>query len=347
MSRDLPPFDAVLLLSFGGPEGPQDVVPFLENVTRGRNIPRERLEEVGKHYFLFGGVSPINAQCRELMGALQAELRRDGPELPVYWGNRNWHPMLADTLARMADDGIRRAVAVATSAYSSYSACRQYLDDIERARAAVGERAPLVEKIPPFYNHPGFIETMAERTRDAVSRIRVEPRRMRLVFTAHSIPTAMAATCEYEAELEEASRLVAERAAPPGVSWDLVYQSRSGPPTQPWLEPDVCDHLRALREAGVEAVVLVPIGFVADHMEVKYDLDTQAREVAAEIGLEMERALAVGAAPVFVAALRELVADHVAGRTPRALGTRGPRPYPCPPGCCAYTPQRPPPKRAP
>jgi len=342
MSDQLPPFDAVLLLSFGGPEGPDDVVPFLENVTRGRGIPRERLEEVGRHYFLFGGVSPINGQCRELLAALRAELEAHGPRLPLYWGNRNWHPLLADTVRQMADDGVRRAVAIATSAYSSYSACRQYLDDIERARAAVGERAPRIEKLPPFWNHPGFIETMAANTRAAFARLRTAPERTRLVFTAHSIPSAMAATCDYEAELREASALVAERAAPPGCGWDLVYQSRSGPPQQPWLEPDICDHLRALRAAGAEGVVVAPIGFVADHMEVKYDLDTQAREVAGALGLAMERALAVGSAPAFVAGLRELIACHVEGRRPPALGTRGPRPFPCRPGCCAYAPQRPP-----
>jgi ferrochelatase len=337
------PFDAVLLVSFGGPEGPEDVVPFLENVTRGRGIPRERLEEVGKHYFLFGGVSPINAQCRELLAALSAELTKFGPALPVYWGNRNWHPMLADTVRQMTEDGIRRAVAVATSAYSSYSACRQYLENIEAARTKVGSRAPVIEKLPPFWNHPGFIETMAANTRAALARMDTPPQKTRLVFTAHSIPSTMAATCDYEAELREASSLVAELvAAPePTARWDLVFQSRSGPPTQPWLEPDVCDHLRALRAGGTEGVVVVPIGFVADHMEVKYDLDTQARTVADEIGLRMERALAVGSAPTFVAGLRELIACHVEGRTPPALGTRGPRPFPCRPGCCAYTPQRP------
>jgi ferrochelatase len=337
----VPSFDAVLLLSFGGPEGPDEVVPFLENVTRGRGIPRERLEEVGRHYFLFGGVSPINARCRELVAALRAELRRSGPDLPVYWGNRNWRPMLADTLREMAGDGIRRAVAVATSAYSSYSACRQYLDDIEAARTALGTRAPLVEKLPPFYNHPGFIETMAANTRDALARLDTDRSRTRLVFTAHSIPTAMAATCDYEAELLEASALVAERVGSPTPPWDLVFQSRSGPPAQPWLEPDVCDHVRTLRQTGVEGVVVVPIGFVADHMEVKFDLDTQARAAANEVGLRMERALAAGTAPAFVAGLRALIADHVAGRTPQALGTRGPRPFPCRPGCCAYRPQRP------
>ncbi len=344
MSHELPPFDAVLLLSFGGPEGPADVVPFLENVTRGRNIPRARLEEVGKHYFLFGGVSPINGHCRELIRTLRTELAQHGPDLPVYWGNRNWHPLLADTLSEMTTAGVRRAVAIATSAYSSYSACRQYLDDIARAQATVGTGAPIVEKLPPFYNHPGFIETMAAHTRDALARLDVPPARTRLVFTAHSIPIAMAATAGYEAELHEASALVASRIAPTDIPWDLVYQSRSGPPTQPWLEPDVCDHLRALRADEVDGVVVVPIGFVADHMEVKFDLDTEARAVADELGLRMERAPAVGAAPTFVAGLRELVTCHIEGRTPPTLGARGARPFPCDPTCCAYTPQRPPPR---
>jgi ferrochelatase len=337
-----PAFDAVLLLSFGGPEGPEDVVPFLENVTRGRNIPRERLEQVGEHYFRFGGVSPINRLCRELIAALEGELDHHGPRLPVYWGNRNWHPMLEDTVACMADDGVRRTVAVATSAFSSYSACRQYLDDVVRARAAVGERAPAIEKLPPYWNHPSFIETMAEHTRDAIERLAGDEGEegTRLVFTAHSIPRAMAETCDYKAELQEAAALVTERAAP-GSTWDLVYQSRSGPPSQPWLEPDVCDHLRALRGAGASRVVLVPIGFVADHMEVVYDLDVEARAVADEIGLALERAATVGSAPRFVAGLRELIACHVEGSPATALGSRGPRPYPCAPGCCAYTPRRP------
>lgn len=343
MRHELLPFDAVLLLSFGGPEGPDDVIPFLENVTRGRGIPRERLEEVGKHYFLFGGVSPINSQCRELVIALRAELDRSGLDLPVYWGNRNWSPMLADTLRAMADDGMRRAVAVATSAYSSYSSCRQYLEDIVRARAEVGERAPIIEKLPPYYNHAGFIETMAPLTQDALARLNLHSSRMRLVFTAHSLPTAMAEVCDYEDQLREAAALVAERVTPSGsneVQWSLVFQSRSGPPTQPWLTPDVCDHLRALREAGVEGVVVVPVGFVGDHMEVKYDLDTEARGVADAIGLRMERALAVGAAPTFVAGLRQLIFCHVKGKTPPTLGRRGAQPFPCPPGCCAYTPRR-------
>jgi ferrochelatase len=337
-------YDAVLLISFGGPEGPDDVVPFLENVARGRGIPRERLEQVGRHYSLFGGVSPINGQCRELVAALEAVLERDGPDLPVYWGNRNWHPMLEETVRRMAGDGVRRAVAVATSAYSSYSACRQYLDDIERARAAVGEIAPVIEKIPPFWNHPGFIETMADNARAALGGLQRDGRdesdgSTRLVFTAHSIPMAMAETCDYEVELREASALVATRAAP-GLEWELVYQSRGGPPSVPWLEPDVCEHLRAIRAAGVERAVVVPIGFVADHMEVQYDLDVEARDVADEIGLEISRAPAVGSAARFVDGLREALVAHMEGRAPAVLGTRGPRPDPCAPGCCAYTPRQ-------
>ncbi len=341
------PFDAILILSFGGPEGPDEVVPFLENVTRGRGIPRERLAVVGQHYFAFGGVSPINQECRSLIRELEMQLAADGPHLPVYWGNRNWHPMLEETLARMADDGIRRAVAVATSAFSSYSACRQYHEDVDRARAAVGQRAPLVEKIAPYWNHRGFIETMAANTRaalaqlaDAAQTTTPQAAATRLVFTAHSIPLAMAATCDYEAELREACALVTERGAPDH-GWDLVYQSRSGPPTQPWLEPDVSDHLRTLAARGIERAVLIPIGFVADHMEVKYDLDTEARAVAEELGLRMTRAATVGAAPGFVAGLRDLIAAHIEGRAATVLGARGARPYPCRPDCCAYAPARP------
>jgi len=341
MNTRLPPIDAVLLLSFGGPEGPDDVIPFLENVTRGRNIPRERLEEVGRHYLLFGGISPINEHCRNLLRALERELERSGPRLPVYWGNRNWHPMLPDTLRTMADDGVRRAVALATSAFSSYSGCRQYLQDIESARGAVGARAPQVEKVPPFWNHPGFLDTMVDQLRRDLAPLDVarDPGSVRIVFTAHSIPLSMAATCDYEAELREASSLVAERAAA-GLAWDLVYQSRSGPPTQAWLEPDVCDHLRDLHARGIDRVALVPIGFVADHMEVKYDLDTEARAVADALGIGMVRVATVGAAPRLVEGLRDLIACHVDGRTPVVLGTRGPRPDPCRPDCCAYSPSR-------
>ncbi len=329
-------YDAVLLVSFGGPEGPGDILPFLENVTRGRNIPRERLAQVGQHYFLFGGVSPINEACRSLVAALESELAKNGPTFPVYWGNRNWRPMLEDTVRKMADDGIQHALAVATSAFSSYSACRQYLDDIERARTAIGSLAPVIEKIPPFWDHPAFIETMVENTRAALVQLGVAATSAstRVIFSAHSLPSSMAAGCDYEAELRSASALVAERAAP-GLEWELAFQSRSGPPTQPWLEPDVCDRLRALRSEGVMSVVVVPIGFVADHMEVIYDLDTAARAVADEIGLKLVRALTVGSAPRFVAGLRDLIACHIDGRTPPSLSSKGPRVFPCAPGCCA------------
>jgi ferrochelatase len=333
------PHDALLLLSFGGPEKPDDVLPFLENVTRGRNVPRERLEVVAKQYLRFGGRSPINDECRKLLAALERELDVRGPRLPVYWGNRNWHPMLADTLAQMARDGVHRAVAVATSAFSSYSGCRQYLEDIERAREAVGPSAPVIEKLPPFWNTPGFLETMTEHVRDAVrvalSRRGVEPDELRLVFTAHSLPMAMAAGCDYVAELREAAEFVATGAAP-GTEWDLVFQSRSGPPSVSWLEPDIGDHLRALAERDIHAVVLVPIGFVADHMEVRYDLDVDARGLADSLGIVTTRASCVGHAPRFVAGLAELVAAHVAGRRAPVVGTLGQRPFPCAPGCCLH-----------
>jgi ferrochelatase len=332
-------YDAVLVLSFGGPEGPDDVVPFLENVTRGRGIPKERLAEVGAHYQMFGGVSPINAQNRALVAALEAELAAHDIALPVYWGNRNWHPLLPDTLRRMRDDGIERALAFVTSAYSSYSACRQYLDDIVRAREEVGDGAPVVDKIRQFYDHPGFIEPMA-RNVDAARRSLPEGVRddARLVFTAHSVPVAMATSSPYVPQLLEASRLVAASTTADGrdpLDIDLVWQSRSGPPQVPWLEPDISDHLRALAGRGVPAVVVVPIGFVSDHMEVVYDLDVVARQTATEIGLPMARAATVGTDPQFVAMVRELVVERLDPTQPRrTLGSLGIRPDVCPGGCC-------------
>jgi ferrochelatase len=332
-------YDAIVVLSFGGPEGPDDVVPFLENVTRGRGIPRERLEEVGAHYALFGGVSPINAQNRALVAALEAELAANGPALPVYWGNRNWHPFLVDTLRRMRDDGVQRALAFVTSAYSSYSACRQYLDDIERARAELGDGAPIVDKIRQFSDHPGFIEPMIRNVRAARAALPADVRDdARLVFTAHSVPVSMATSSGYVPQLLEASRLVADATTPDGrdpLDIDLVWQSRSGPPQVPWLEPDISDHLTALAERGVPAVVLVPIGFVSDHMEVVYDLDTVAAETAREVGLPMVRAATVGTDPQFVAMIRELIIERIDAGTPRrALGSLGIRPDVCPAGCC-------------
>ena len=337
-------FDSVLVLSFGGPEKMDDVMPFLRNVLRGRDVPEERLREVAHHYEQFGGASPINAQNRALVTALEAGLAAWGPNLPIYWGNRNWHPMLADTVRQMANDGRKRALAFVTSAYSSYSGCRQYREDVERARAEVGSDAPEILKLRPFHDHPGFIDANADAVRKALAEVAEERRaKARLVFTAHSIPVSMAAGCDYEAQLRETSRLVAEAVAVGG--WDLAYQSRSGPPTQPWLEPDVRDHLTALQAGGVETVVLSPIGFVSDHMEVVYDLDTEARQHAREIGLHVVRAATAGTHPAFVSMIRELILERTAGGKRRALGRSGPRADTCADVCCprpvARTPARP------
>lgn len=328
-------YDAILIVSFGGPEGMDDVMPFLENVLRGRNVPRERMQAVAHHYELFGGVSPINGQNRELIAALERELATEGPRLPVYWGNRNWHPMLADTLRRMRDDGIKHALAFTTSAYSSYSGCRQYREDIERAQAKVGEGAPRVDKLRVFYNHPGFVEPNVEHVRAALDKI-PEARRAsaHIAFTAHSIPQSMAGGCDYEAQLLETCRLVA--GALGHENWRLVFQSRSGPPTQPWLEPDICDHLKALHAAGTTDVVVAPVGFISDHMEVLYDLDTEARQLSDALGLNMIRAATVGAHPAFIKMIRELVLERMtdAPVERRALGMRGANHDVCPVDCC-------------
>ncbi|HEX8472541.1 MAG TPA: ferrochelatase [Pyrinomonadaceae bacterium] len=328
-------YDALLLLSFGGPEAMEEVMPFLENVLRGRNVPTERMRAVAHHYELFGGVSPINEQNRRLIAALEKELADNGPRLPVYWGNRNWHPMLADTLKQMASDGIQHALAFVTSAYSSFSGCRQYLEDIERARAEVGERAPRVDKLRVFYNHPGFIEPNVEHLIAALNQMPVDRRRAaRVAFTAHSIPQTMATNSDYHTQLMETCRLVAEGAG--HGRWQLVFQSRSGSPMQPWLEPDICDHLKQLKAEGATDVVIAPIGFVSDHMEVIYDLDTEARQLSDEIGLNMIRATTVGAHPVFVKMIRELILERMDDATPkRSLGTRGANHDVCPVGCCS------------
>jgi protoporphyrin/coproporphyrin ferrochelatase len=327
-------YDAILVVSFGGPEGMADVVPFLENVLRGKNVPRERMLEVAEHYRQFGGVSPLNAQNRALITALEAELKTNGISLPVYWGNRNWHPLLPDTLRKMAADGIRRALAFVTSAYSSYSSCRQYLENIEQARKEVGPSAPRVDKLRAFFNHPGFIEPQTERAREALERIPAERRgTARLVFTAHSIPTAMARGCVYELQLREASRLVA---AGIGLErWELAFQSRSGPPSQSWLEPDIRDWLRTAKAEGASDVVIVPIGFVSDHVEVIYDLDIEARAVCVNLGINMERAGTVGTHPRFIRMIRELIVERIEGRSERpALGTLGPSHDVCQVDCC-------------
>ena len=328
--------EALLLLSFGGPEGHDDVMPFLENVTRGRGIPRERLEAVAEHYYHFGGVSPINDQNKALIAALEKELAAAGIELPIYWGNRNWAPYVEDTWRQMADDGIEHVYVFATSAYASFSGCRQYHEDIARARAATTSPArpggPTAEKLPHYFDAPGFVQANAEALAAALAELPDGVRdTARLVATAHSIPNSMAAVAgpqghAYESELTAAARAVVDAVAP-GRSFDLVWQSRSGPPSVPWLEPDVNDHLRALAEAGEQAVVLFPVGFVSDHLEVIWDLDNEAKETAAELGLAFVRAGTAGTHPAFVAAIRELLDERRAGGEPR-LGTN------CPASCC-------------
>jgi protoporphyrin/coproporphyrin ferrochelatase len=339
------PYDAFLLVSFGGPEGPADVMPFLQNVTAGRNIPLERLEQVAEHYYHFGGVSPINQQCRDLIVAVEKDFAARGVALPVYWGNRNWDPYLADTLAEMAAAGVRRALAFVTSAYSSFSSCRQYLDDIWRAREQVGDRAPQVDKLRQYFNHPGFIGSFAAAAADA-ARSLPGGSDFDLIFTAHSIPVSMAdasgpAGGAYQAQLADAARLVAARIGYQR-TWHLAYSSRSGPPTQPWLEPDINDLLAQLAAAGSRAVVVVPVGFVSDHMEVKFDLDLEAAETARRLGLSFARAATPGTDPRFVSMITDLVCERLDGTVPLALGALGPGPDACPAGCCGNAPARPP-----
>lgn len=331
------PYDAVLVVSFGGPEGRDDVLPFLENVLRGKPVPRERMLEVAEHYYRFGGVSPINEQNRRLVEALEAELAAHGPRLPVYWGNRNWHPMLPDVLGQMARDGVQRAIAFFTSAFSSYSGCRQYRENIAAAQAAVGPTAPAVDKLRVFFNHPGFIEPMIESVRRSLDEFSAGASKgCMALFTAHSIPQAMAENCRYEAQLAEACRLVAEGA---GLAhWELTYQSRSGSPRQPWLEPDVCDRVEQLHAAGeLRQLVIVPIGFVSDHLEVMFDLDVEARQLCERLGVPMQRAATVGDHPRFVRMIRELIVERMTGAANRpALGSLGASHDVCPADCCLY-----------
>jgi len=315
-------YDALLVVSFGGPEGMDDVIPFLENVLRGRNVPRERMLQVAHHYELFGGVSPINQQNRNLIAALEKELETNGPRLPIYWGNRNWHPLLPDTLRKMASDGVRNALAFVTSAYSSYSSCRQYLQNLADAQAQVGPTAPRVEKLRVFYNHPLFIKANVDHIRDAWQQLN-DAAAAHLVFTAHSIPESMAANCDYAMQLKQTGSLIAQ--ALNIENWELVYQSRSGSPFQPWLGPDVCDHLNTLSITGVKEVVVAPIGFVSDHMEVVYDLDVEAQKVAEQIGMKLVRARTAGTHPAFVRMIRELILERINDVAPKNI---------CAPDCC-------------
>jgi len=335
---DVEEYDAILLVAFGGPEAKQDVMPFLENVTRGRNVPRERLLEVAEHYDHFDGVSPLNGQVRDLREALQGELQRVGIDLPIHWGNRNWHPLLPDTMAEMASQGIRRVLAVVLAAYSSYSSCRQYLENIEAAREVVGADAPVVDKVRAFFNHPEFVAASAECLAEAL----VGFEDAEVAFTAHSIPVAIARECDYAAQLTETGRLVAEACGVDPGRWQMVYQSRSGRPQDPWLEPDIVDHVRSLHERGVEVVVVHPIGFLSDHLEVLFDLDVEAAAVSAELGLRFRRAATVGVHPRFVGMLGELIAERCTGTADTAgsagrlaVGTLPPCPDTCPAGCCA------------
>lgn len=341
------PFDAFLLLSFGGPEGMDDVLPFLRNVTKGRGIPEERLDEVAEHYRHFGGVSPINAHNRALLDALGAEFTARGIDLPLYWGNRNWKPYVAETVRRMRDDGVRRALVLATSATSSYSACRQYRDDLGKARSVAGDGAPELVKLRHFFDHPGFVAANADGVRAALAELPEAQRETaRLVFTAHSIPVAMNESSGpdasegggglYAAQQRETARLVAEAVRGGGAEFDLVWQSRSGPSQVPWLGPDINEHLHSLAAQGVRAVVVSPSGFVSDHIEVLWDLDNEARETADRLGLTMVRAGTAGTHPAFVQAICELVRERTEGAERRALGPIGPSWDECPfdDGCC-------------
>jgi ferrochelatase len=327
-------YDAILIVSFGGPESRDEVIPFLENVLRGRSVPRERMLAVAEHYYHFDGKSPINQQTRDLIAALEKELSEHGPKVPVYWGNRNWHPMLADTVRQMRKDGVRRALAFVTSAYSSYSGCRQYREDIARAQAEIGDGAPEIDKLRVFFNHPGFIEATEDRLREAVAQLPQHSKQdIHVVYTAHSIPMSMADSSDYVRQLEEVRKLVSSRM---GVTNDvLVYQSRSGAPGQLWLEPDILDHVREVKERNLaSSVVIAPIGFISDHMEVLYDLDIEARDLCASLALPMARAKTVGVHPKFIAMIRELILERTAGTERRALGSLGPRQDICEENCC-------------
>jgi ferrochelatase len=328
-------YDAILVVSFGGPESKEEVIPFLENVLRGKNVPRERLLTVAEHYYHFEGKSPINEQMRELIAALEAELERQGPKLPIYWGNRNWHPLLPETLRKMKQDGIRRAVGFVTSAYSSYSGCRQYRENIARAQSEVGAGAPEVDKLRAFFNHPLFVEATVGRVREGLQAVPADAREnVQIAYLAHSIPVSMANTSDYVKQLEEVRRLVSEALGQKNDA--LVYQSRSGAPGQPWLGPDVLEYLRQVKAENLaSAVVLAPIGFISDHMEVLYDLDVEAKQVCDSLGLPMTRAKTVGVHPKFIAMIRELIVERVNPRVERrALGSLGPRGDVCAEGCC-------------
>lgn len=337
------PYDALLVVGFGGPEGPDDVLPFLENVLRGRNVPRERMLQVAEHYYHFGGVSPLNDQVRDLLSALRPALDAASLRLPLYWGNRNWHPLLPDTLAQMASDGRRRALAIVLSSYSSYSGCRQYRENIRSAQEANAPLALRVDKLRIWYNHPGWIASNVEKVAQALDQLPPASRSSsRLAFTAHSIPSSMADGCDYQAQLHESARWIAETLDVPESHWRVVYQSRSGRPQDPWLEPDILDHLRQLHQEGATDVVVHPLGFLSDHMEVLYDLDHEAAHLAQELGLRMVRADTVGSSPSFIRMLVDLIRERVNDEATRpTVGPSSPRPDACAAFCCPAPRPRP------
>ena len=326
--------DAILFVSFGGPDQPADVMPFLENVTRGRGVPRERLEMVAEHYQHIGGKSPINAQNLAMIKSLTTLLAQQGPDLPVYFGNRNWNPLLTETFTQMRADGVTRVFAFVTSAFSSYSGCRQYRENMIAAQL---DSQPIeVQKLRVYFNHPGFIDPLV----DHINAAKKSLPNARLIFTAHSVPMSMANTSNYVKQLNEASRIVAE--ATSSEEWDLVYQSRSGAPGQPWLEPDILDHMRALHAEGVNEIILCPIGFISDHMEVMYDLDEEARLLAGELGMKLNRTPTSSTDPRFIAMIRELVVERRDGLVNKpALGILGPSHDLCPADCCPAPAARP------
>lgn len=335
------PYDAILVLSFGGPEKREDVIPFLENVLRGKPVPRQRLLEVAEHYYHFDGISPINDQCRKLIAALRAELDTHEIPLPIYWGNRNWNPLLTDTLVQMKRDGIQRVLTYVTSGFSSYSGCRQYRENIAAALEHPDAAGIQVDKLRVFYNHPDFIEVLSEHVGSALARFTPESRdSLRLIFTAHSIPMSMADSSDYVKQLKETCRLVAESLHLPETQWSLVYQSRSGRPEDPWLAPDICEFLATLQAAGTLNVVISPIGFLSDHMEVLYDLDDEARRFCDEQGLRMVRASTPGCHPRFIRMIRKLIEERLHGRSKECSGLFGPNHDVCPIDCCP-APMRP------
>ena len=333
-------YDAILFVSFGGPEKPDDVIPFLENVLRGKPVPRERMLEVAEHYYHFGGVSPINQQCRELIELLEAELKVHQINLPVYWGNRNWHPLLPDALRKMKEDGIQRPLVYITSGFSCYSGCRQYRENINAAIENAGAEHMQFGKLRVFYNHPDFIHVVSENVRAAIAELTTRAdacnsnTRFSVAFTAHSIPMSMANTSDYEKQLKESCRLVAQSLSLENSQWNLVYQSRSGRPQDPWLEPDILDHLRELKKTGCDQVVVCPIGFLSDHMEVLYDLDDEAKKLCDELDIRMVRAATPGSHPVFVSMIRKLIQERLCGGPRECIGQFGPNHDVCPVDCC-------------